>query len=263
MGKEYMSSWTEELREEEIALNQSSIDNQSDNIDIDKLDIELDNELDIKSESYIDKQTKTREVIRFYIDMYPRALVTYNNFQSIPVDTVIDKSITKESYTKRTKYKKISTYGLYDDPPTARLLLYKHYNYSAIGYIDKPMNNQVDKELDNRDQIDNQLINQIVNLTINELIDRLIYLPRLTPRYLYILRDLNWLARRQALLVSFGNINVSNYLSKLKKKTSKLDNKIVSKVDNNLDSKVDSNNILARLRYAGLIDCLRLCIMFI
>jgi len=60
----------------------------------------------------------SRSVIQFLISKWPKALYIQNNFQAIPVDTVLDNVIPT-----RTKKKIVSVFGLYNDPPTARILL--------------------------------------------------------------------------------------------------------------------------------------------
>jgi hypothetical protein len=65
--------------------------------------------------------------VRFLIDAWPSALRTENNFNATPVDTVLEK--TK---AVRSKKKVVSVFGLYDDPPTARLLLLAHRKYSMV-----------------------------------------------------------------------------------------------------------------------------------
>ena len=66
----------------------------------------------------------SRSAIQFLISVYPKALYTQNNFQAIPVDTVLDNIIPI-----RTKKKIVSVFGLYNDPPTARILLLAQYRY--------------------------------------------------------------------------------------------------------------------------------------
>jgi hypothetical protein len=68
---------------------------------------------------------RNRSVIQFLISAYPLALVTKNNFNAIPVETVLEKH-----KPLRTKKKEVTIYGLYDDPPTARLLLISQYIYA-------------------------------------------------------------------------------------------------------------------------------------
>jgi hypothetical protein len=66
----------------------------------------------------------SRSAIQFLISKWPKALYIQNNFQAIPVDTVLDNIIPT-----RTKKKIVSVFGLYNDPPTARILLLAQYRY--------------------------------------------------------------------------------------------------------------------------------------
>ena len=66
----------------------------------------------------------SRSAIQFLISKWPKALYIQNNFQAIPVDTVLDSIIPT-----RTKKKIVSVFGLYNDPPTARILLLAQYRY--------------------------------------------------------------------------------------------------------------------------------------
>ena len=100
--------------------------------------------------------SRSRKVIQFLIEKYPLALITDNNFMATPVETVLEKSRRIKSLSR-----KISIYGLYDDPPTARLLLVSHKFRS-------------EKRI----------------------------LPLLRPRFNVILKELNWLARRDGVLLS-------------------------------------------------------------
>lgn len=100
--------------------------------------------------------SRSRKVIQFLISKWPEALVTDNNFLATPVETVLEKSRRIKSLSRR-----ISIFGLFDDPPTARLLL------NAQKY-------RAEKRL----------------------------LPPLRPRFFSTLRELNWLARRDAVLLS-------------------------------------------------------------
>ena len=59
-----------------------------------------------------------RRVVNWLVEVWPEALVRLNNFGFTPVETVLEK--TKNIVTKR---KVVQVFGLYDDPPTARILL--------------------------------------------------------------------------------------------------------------------------------------------
>lgn len=113
-----------------------------------------------KSSALVEKGSRSRDVIRFLADQFPLGLVTENNFQAVPVDTVLEKVKPIKSMKKV-----VTVFGLYDDPPTARLLLLLHRKYSKSGGEKR--------------------------------------LKELRPRHERVLRDLNWLARRDAMLVSF------------------------------------------------------------
>ena len=66
--------------------------------------------------------SRSRKIIQFLITHFPQALVTNNNFMATPVQTVLEK-------VKRIKSKnhKVAVFGLFDDPPSSRLLLTSHF----------------------------------------------------------------------------------------------------------------------------------------
>lgn len=208
--------------------------------------------------------SRSRKVIQFLIEKHPLALITDNNFMATPVETVLEKSRRIKSLSR-----KISIYGLYDDPPTARLLLVAQ-KYRA------------EKKL----------------------------LPPLRPRFNSILRDLNWLARREGVLLSCigekrtkGNTDIdgkiritvggcSSSVSKTKlknkvdmkpalkgkekekekedkKKNNDGENDVDFKKNNNMiitvngDDDIPKNNIVARFRRRGYTDIVRIIISFI
>eukprot|EP01038_Epipyxis_sp_PR26KG_P012306 gene12306-16507_t len=104
---------------------------------------------------------KSRTLIRFLIEKNPQSLVAQNNFLSTPVQTVLEK--TKPGIKSNKKI--VAVFGLYDDPPTARLLLLSHRNYALSG-----------------------LLPAMKSVNMNQ-----------------SLKELNWLARKPALLLSlFG-----------------------------------------------------------
>jgi hypothetical protein len=144
----------------------------------------------------------------------------------------------------------IRIYGLFDDPPTARLLLCKHHHYAtATGRLTKPL------------------------------------LPAMPAYYREIMHDLNWLARRLAIQISYTAANGSCYFSfKLKsaaatvaKQTTKQQAKGASKAKTMEKTAsdgssatgatsapvVDKMNLFAKLRYQGHVDILRQCIAWI
>lgn len=107
-----------------------------------------------------------REIVCFFTTQHPRALVTFNNFQALPVDTVLEKTRPTPSASSgggRGRKKTVKVYGLYDDPATARLLLARHHFLASRGRI-----------------------------------------PPLPTKYLPILRELNWWVRRGAVLASLA-----------------------------------------------------------
>jgi ankyrin repeat protein len=73
------------------------------------------------SNSLHERSENSRDAVRFFIDRWCQALVEHSNFQSTPVETVLEKTKPINS-----KHKRVSVFGLYDDPPTARLLLLAH-----------------------------------------------------------------------------------------------------------------------------------------
>lgn len=85
------------------------------------------------------QQGKSRAVVRFLIEAWPTALVIANNFFSTPVETVLEK--TKPV---RSKKKIVTVFGLYDDPPTARLLLLSHQRYAQKGTLPAMKGSQVE-----------------------------------------------------------------------------------------------------------------------
>jgi hypothetical protein len=108
-----------------------------------------------------------RDIVRWLIDMHPPALLYMNNFHSTPVETVLEK--TK---ALKTKVKHVMVFGLYDDPPTARILLLAHRRYASI-----KSENGTSAVAD------------------------------LKPRYILPFHELNYVARRDALLISMVAIS--------------------------------------------------------
>ena len=66
-----------------------------------------------------------RAVVRYLATAFPSALCMENNFQATPVDTMLERM-----KPVRSKNKVVSVYGLYNDPPTARMLLMAQRNRS-------------------------------------------------------------------------------------------------------------------------------------
>ena len=261
VGKDHTASVKKEKDEEMQLLRENTVileqENNSDQI-IDTYDDEDDIDNNNRSELY-EHNTKFRMILRELISWYPQALIIVNNFQSIPVDTVIEKT---KINPKLSKYKTVKIFGLYNDPPTARLLLLCHQYFARIKNC----------------------------------------LPILLPRYVHMLQELNWIARRDALFVSLigetkygmkidciliesmkklkittNNNNNNNNNNRVVKGSNKSTNVAITTTvtnelkDNNNNNKTEElllqeipkNNLLARLRRSGHLDCVRLCISWI
>lgn len=170
---------------------------------------------------------KSRALVRFLVDCWPVALVTPNNFFSTPVETVLEK--TKPV---RSKKKVVSVFGLYDDPPTARLLLLAHCRFAQRGIL-----------------------------------------PPMKTSHLEILRELNWLARRDALLVSFAGTTIrsssirsgksGSVAGKKELSTKHKDGKDNAMNNSGSASIIGKNNLLARFRDIGLVEIVRLIIVLV
>ena len=137
-----------EKRAEKMAENDSDYDEEESD--------EKEKERNQLNEMNEREGSRSRRVIQFLIEKWPEALVTDNNFMATPVETVLEKARRIKSLSRR-----ISVFGLFDDPPTARMLL------NAQKY-------RAERRL----------------------------LPGLRPRFMSTLRELNWLARRDAILLS-------------------------------------------------------------
>lgn len=138
----------------------------------------------------MERDSKSRDILRFLVSVYPQALCMLNNFQATPVDTVLEK--TKPV---RAKNKIVSVYGLYDDPPTARLLLLAQRNRSRAF---NPTGFNSSASLMGSGKVPCILSN-------------------LRPRYLTALRDFNWMARKDVLYVSFvGELRYCNTIAEAK-----------------------------------------------
>lgn len=179
------------------------------------------------------QHNNNKDVLRYIIEMYPKALVTKSNFGFTPVDTIIEKVKAID-----TKKKRVSVFGLFDDPVIARLLLLQHKKYS---------------------------------LTKN-------MLPPLRASHHSILKQLNWLARRDAILVSMAGVPKNTYSSKPSATNSKSKNNHYHSSSNkasnsssrlstdeyiDLFNKIPVHNILSRLRFKGCNDMMRLCISYL
>jgi hypothetical protein len=221
VGKNHMTSVSNEEKElQETLLNQKeSKDKDAETEEDDGYESE---EIDIadKASNDLDERGISRDVIRFLISVCPQQLVMENNFMSTPVDTVLEKC-----KTMLTKKKRVSVFGLYDDPPTARLLLCAHKRYATLGIL-----------------------------------------PAMRSKYFAAFRDLNWIARRDAMLMSFAGESrqkkgvAATVTNKKSRPKAPLDSEIKSESTRDGSALI---NILARLRTKGELDCLRLCISFI
>jgi hypothetical protein len=113
-----------------------------------------------QTHNLLTERGRSREHVRWIIDQWPEALGRINNFQATPVETVLER--TKPV---KTKYKNVQVFGLYDDPPTARLLLTRQRALCKVAGT---------------------------------------RVPALKQRYIKPLQELNWLARRAAVLVALA-----------------------------------------------------------
>jgi ankyrin repeat protein len=184
----------------------------------------------------------SREIVRFLIDVNPAALVAVNNFEATPLQTVLEK-IRKST----SKYRKLYTFGLYEDPPTARMLLLAHKRLNIAGKVSTGI--------------------------------------RLA--HYKVLRDLNWQHRRMAIFASYVGVNIGYALasneqrkkpgiggsSNSKGGSKKVNHQKGKQVKSSLiqgkkgDAAESMNpiggNILAKLRINGSEDILRICVAYI
>lgn len=254
VGKDHESFVAKEEEEEETLLkeNQKSTAQPTEDQDVQIDDLEQESTSVTKADAvYERKGSQSRDIVRYLISKHPRALITFNNFQALPVDTVLETTrrgnggVSGKSHKNTSsKYKSIRVYGLCDDPPTARILLCCQLYFAK------------------KDQ-----------------------LPPLTEHHLSVLRELNWLARRTAVQASYitktghyFNLNLTSVgeSSKVKSKSVKKKGQpanqhggvtdIERKIANlslTEDAVIDKSNILARLRFVGHEDLVILCISWI
>lgn len=192
--------------------------------DVDEIDLDG---LSLKDSNPVNSGSKVvRDLLDFLIQAYPAALITDNNFQSTPVDTVLEKT-----HSMATKKKIVSVFGLHDDPATARILLYAHKKCTFL------------KQL-----------------------------PSMRLRHERDLKELNWAARKLALIISFEgderflDVNAEANSKALGKKKGADKVKPVKQkqgVNGNEESKISKYNLLARMRYRGLTDLIRYTILFV
>ena len=198
-----------------------------------------------------------RGVIAWLIEQWPEGLVRKNNFGSTPIETVLEK--TKP---ERTKKKIVNVYGLYDDPPTARMLLLAHVTLHRKAVKMRKLSKPGEAETFRR-KLDGELeLDQYGNPI------KVFRMPPLPPRHRQPLAELNYFARREALLVSYAGqpypsaearTEESESGKKVEKKKkgrhlpqtkAKARAKAVASQQKS-NGVVEKHNLLARLRYAG------------
>lgn len=115
-------------------------DSNNNNIDFDEYDDST--SLKSRKESFLARAgTKSRHLVDYLCRVGPKCLVTENNFQATPVETVLLKA--KE---QRSKKRTVIVYGLCDDPVTARLLLLHHHHHPSLPRM-KPVHREELREL--------------------------------------------------------------------------------------------------------------------
>ena len=216
-----------------------------------------------------------RRVVHWLIEVWPEALIRLNNFGFTPVETVLEK--TKNIVTKR---KVVQVFGLYDDPPTARILLLAQARFRRLTLSGVKIDSAVPPEKEGegtgtgKDVYGNDII--------------AFRMPAMRPRYLKPFADLNYFSRREALLASYcghaypapagsgsgssakkGN---DDAFDKKKKKGRHLpqNNSMKKKklreaaiTANKVNGEILPHNFLARLRKGGYVDCVRFIVEFL
>ena len=180
-----------------------------------------------------------RSIVKYLMNVEPNALVTFNNFEALPVDTVLERV-----KAVRTRKRTILIYGLYDDAITARILLIAHKSFSNKNIIPFPS------------------------------------------KYHDHLRNLNWLARRDSLRISYEyepipgsdkyksfkefmrtfrcqNIHENGTLSKGRRSSSQPSAENYAAIIEGDDSSLPNNNVLAKLRRRGFLDLIRHVVLFL
>jgi len=256
IGKEHSNAVAKELEEIEAKKRRGDKNEQDDDDSYDDSDDDDDDNA-ANGISSMQERGKSRHVLQFLITTYPLALITVSSFNSTPVDTVVEKY-----KPLRTKKKEVTIYGLYDDPPTARLLLLSHHIYSI----------------------------KLPNI-----------FPPLKKDYRGMLKELNWICRKDAVYVSIvgdprpsssqykllkqcqeslskasssststtSNVTTTKKNSKKHKNTkapiiddiADIEN-IFNKLTINEDD-ITKNNLLARLRKKGFLDLVKTIISYI
>jgi hypothetical protein len=197
-----------------------------------------------------------RSVISWLIEQWPEGLVRNNNFGSAPVETVLEK--TKP---ERTRKKIVSVYGLYDDPPTARMLLLAHVALHRKAVEMRKLSKPGERETFRRNSDGELELDQYGNPI------QMFKMPPLPARHRQPLAELNYFARREALLVSFAgqpypsevrteDSEAAKKVEKKKKGRHLPQNKAKAKAkaiaaQQKSNGVIEKHNLLARLRYAG------------
>ncbi len=182
--------------------------------------------------------TIDRSIVKYLINVEPNALVTFNNFEALPVDTVLQR-VKAVKMRRRT----ILIYGLYDDTITARILLIAHKSFSKMNIIPFPN------------------------------------------KYQDHLRNLNWIARRDSLRLSYEyepipgsdkyrsfkefmrtfrcqSIHENRTLSKSRRSSQQSAEHFAAIIEGD-DSSLPNNNVLAKLRRRGFLDLIRHVVLFL
>ena len=256
IGKVHSSAVAKETEEIEAKKRRGERkDDDDDNYDDDSDDDYNDDEGN--SPNSMQERGSSRHVLQFLINAYPWALVIESSFNATPVDTVLEKH-----KPLRTKKKEVTIYGLYDDPPTSRLLLISQHMYSL----------------------------KFPNF------------PPLKKDYRGMLKELNWIVRKDAVYISIvgeprpssreykllkqyqesinkvttnsnnttnttnkKNTNTTNKKNKNLKATN-VDDIDIDTIFNKLtinDDDVPKNNLLARFRKQGFLDIVKTIISYI
>lgn len=194
---------------------------------------------------------RSRRVVYFLARSCPITLCMRNNFEAVPVDTVLSKV-----KPERTKRKIVCVYGLYDDPITARWLLVLHRE--SIRHTWKIYGN-VSTEFLCEDR-------------------RVKRMPAMIGRHVEELCELNWVARKPALLASYQgqcllskahvftatNSSVSKKNSAgSKSKQSASTSTSTQTIGGNAEGFVHAHNLLGRLRNQGVVELVRYVFQYI
>jgi hypothetical protein len=236
-------AYEQEMRERSLHLAQNKEDsrsrdvtNDSEGDEDDNDDIDDVNSKQNRSKEMYEHDGHSRDAIRLLISLHPLQLITQNNFFATPVDTIMEKTRPKE-----TKKKKVSVFGLYNDPPTARILLAAHNYYSNIGTLPK------------------------MTLAHFHSLKELNWLVRKDAIFISLQFEKQRISKKNANIVG-GKKSGKKDSSTINNSNSPLDLSQIETKLSNLSLKGESNgnfNILAMLRFKGELDCLRICISFI